>query len=255
VTVPEKPPGAVRVLSWNLERKSPTSPTGRAGIDTLDAMGADVMVLTEARTGFPAGGGHTVWCGPLPYDHLGADERRVVLWSREPWRDVDEVGDAGLPVGRFVAATTDTALGPLRVVGVCVPWHMSNVTVGTRDRAPWEDHLRYLQVLEPLLAGMAGPVVVAGDFNQTIPRIRGGRRDVADAMAACFGSFTVATAGTPPGASKPVIDHVAVSGGLSAVGVFGWPTRSASGVRMSDHDGVGVDLVEAAEGGRGGHDR
>jgi hypothetical protein len=40
---------------------------------------------------------------------------------------------------------TDTPIGPIRFVGVCIPWRDAHVRTGRRDRAPWEDHLRFLE--------------------------------------------------------------------------------------------------------------
>lgn len=51
----------MRIATWNLERKRPTSTTGAKAIEHLFSLDADVMVLTEARRSFPAGDGHVVW--------------------------------------------------------------------------------------------------------------------------------------------------------------------------------------------------
>ena len=119
---------SIRLLTWNLERKKPTTPTGRSGVEFLFGQFPDVMVLTEARTAFPAREGYTVWSRPMHHRHLGEDERRVVLWSKSPWADVNDVGHDDLPSGRFVSGRTNTPLGQLTIVGVCIPWHMSNVS-------------------------------------------------------------------------------------------------------------------------------
>ena len=229
-----------RVLTWNLERKKPSTPTGRAGVDLLHSLDPDVMVLTEARTCFPPRGGHLVGCRPMPYRHLEADERRVVLWSKNPWEDIDDVGVEQMPVGRFVSGCTDTPIGRVRVVGVCIPWHMSNVSVGDRNRTPWEDHLTFLSLLPKVLSEYAEPTVVAGDFNQRVPST-GGRRDVAAALASCFDGHDIVTAGQVVGVAAPLIDHVALGPGLAAHRISGW-LNDHGGVRMSDHGGVGVDV-------------
>lgn len=94
--------------------------------------------------------------------------RKVIAWSRHPWRDTSV--DGFEPTGRFVTGITDTAVGPLRVVGVCIPFPMAHVATGRRDRAPWEDHLTFLQGLDDILDSWAGEqLVVTGDFNQRIP--------------------------------------------------------------------------------------
>ncbi|MFT5203459.1 MAG: hypothetical protein ACI9C1_002859 [Candidatus Aldehydirespiratoraceae bacterium] len=137
----------IRVATWNLERKKPTSPTGQAGVAHLDSLEADILVLTEARRSFPPEKGHLVCAESWGDD----DERKVALWSRNPWRDIDPVGSPDLPPSRYVAATTDTPIGPVRVVGACIPWHMANVVYGTKDRKPWEDHIAYCNALRALI--------------------------------------------------------------------------------------------------------
>lgn len=232
---------SLRVLTWNVERKKATSPTGRAGVEKLFSYDPDVMAITEARTSFPERDGHVVACEPIPHRHLEEDERRVILWSRRPWRDVDTVGHPELPVGRYVSGLTDTPIGTVRVVGVCISWHMANVHSGDRNRKPWQDHLRYLEHLPSVLEQFDEPLIIAGDFNQRIPRRARGNRAAAAAMAEAFEAFDIVTSGAIDGLDQPVIDHIALNGDLAPEGVWGWPAVEG-GVRMSDHAGVGTDI-------------
>ena len=234
----------LRVATWNLERKKPHGPRGRAGIDHLFARRPGVMAVTETWSGFPSRHGHVVCGQPLPYDHVDEDERRVLLWSAFPWTDVDDVGDPGLPVGRFVAGTTQTAVGEVRFIGVCIPWHMSNVSVGTCDKRAWEDHFDYLALLRNLIDDAPTPIVVAGDFNQRVPRVKG-RHDTAAALERCFQRLTIHTAGAVEGAEEPLIDHIATTPDLTAVTVRAWG-NAPSGTRISDHAGVAADFVRPA---------
>jgi len=55
----------MRLATWNLERKKPTSPRGKEAVDYLHGRGADVLVITEARTTFPAQGGHLLFADEL----------------------------------------------------------------------------------------------------------------------------------------------------------------------------------------------
>lgn len=233
----------MRVITWNLERKKPSTPTGSAAVELLTSERPDVVVVTEARVGHLTSlGGYEVTSEPPPSDRFANDERKVLMWSAQPWRDVDCVGDPHMPAGRFVAATTDTPIGEVRVIGVCIPWHMCDVRVDAKDRRPWEQHQRWLELFEPLIAAeCALPVVIAGDFNQRVPRRSGGRRDVAELLAHVMGDFTIVTSGMPAGCERQGVDHIAIDQRLEATEVHGWPSDHG-GVRMSDHDAAVADL-------------
>ena len=78
----------------------------------------DLACLTEARLGWFADEGEVVASEPLAESHHmhRDDGRKILLWSRTGWGDVDHVGSEDIrDLGRFVAATTRTPVGPLRV--------------------------------------------------------------------------------------------------------------------------------------------
>jgi endonuclease/exonuclease/phosphatase family metal-dependent hydrolase len=234
---------ACRALTWNLERKRPSSPTGSAAVARIAACEPDIAVITEIRLGhLDALGGFEIAPESAPPGRFDNDERKVMIWSRSPWRDIDQVGHPDMPSGRFVAGTTATPIGDIRVIGVCIPWHMSDVRSGTKDRKPWEQHRRWLELLEPLLAGSASlPVIIAGDFNQRVPRSPRGNRAMADLLAGVLDGFTTVTAGIVAGCERQGIDHIAINSRLEALSVRGWPSDDG-GVRMSDHDGAFADV-------------
>lgn len=111
---------SVRIVLWNIAWRRRPSPAGRVIADIIGQHTPDLVCLTEAHTNFLPDG-HLI--------HAGADHgyprkegrRKLLLWSRRPWADIDDLGDERLPPGRFVAGVTDTQLGPLRMIGVCVP--------------------------------------------------------------------------------------------------------------------------------------
>jgi len=236
----------MRVVVWNVERKRPTVPTGAAGVRRIERESPDIAVITEARLGhLDSLGGHEITTQPPAGSRFAPDERKALVWSRNPWRDVDDVGDPNMPHGRFIAGTTNTPLGDVRVIGVCIPWHMCDVTYGGKDRKPWEQHLRWLALFAELLrAERALPTIVAGDFNQRVPRRKGGRVDAAEALAQTLSDFEIVTQGTPTGCGRQGIDHIAIDRALTPVAVRGWPNDDG-GVRMSDHDAAVADLALA----------
>jgi hypothetical protein len=107
--------------------------------------------------------------------------------------------------------------------------------------------LDYLDRLAERLAGLDDevPTVIAGDFNQRIPR---GRQpiSVAERLREVLAGWTIHTAGTLP--NGPHIDHIATNQRLILESVRDWPAADDFG-RLSDHAGVVCRLAyaEAAE--------
>ena len=230
---------AVRIATWNVRWRHAGSKPGRRVAQKLADLGADVLVLTEACMDLLPDHGHIVDGGTeWGYRPEREDARKVLMWSARPWTDVDPIGSTDLPGGRWVAATTSTAIGDLRVVGVCVPWPAAHVSTGRRNRVRWQDHLAYLEAARPLLAAQPHPLVVAGDFNQRIPRTRQPVA-AAEALALALEDLTVPTSGdTEVG---PLIDHVALLAGLHAGDLALISARDDLGP-LSDHTGAAVSL-------------
>lgn len=170
----------------------------------------------------------------------GAPRRRkVVLWSRNEWTEVDANAGGRLSDGRFVRGVTDLGESPVEVWGVCIPWRDSHVRTGRKDCKPWEDHLEYLSELNPLLLEKSRfPKIVLGDFNQRIPRARSPVRAY-EALMNAFSPLSIATSGTMPKSGKQAIDHVAHSEELTASDVYDL-SQHHDGKRLSDHFGVVV---------------
>lgn len=232
-----------RVLTWNLARKRPDGPKGARAIDHLFAQAPDVMVLTEARTTSASGTGHSLWCEPPRGSVFAESERKVLLWSQEPWTGIDRVGHDGLDQTRFVSATTQTPIGPVRVLGVCIPWEGAEVQYPIdAKRKRWELHLTFLAVLRNLIDKTAMPTIIAGDFNQQVPRVDYGTKAASAALGDAFSPMTIATAGNLGGTTRPGINHIACSEHFGIQASWGWP--AAYGVdTLSDHEGAGVDLT------------
>lgn len=207
----------------------------------------DIVCLTEARLGwFSEEGGAVVSSEPLSETHSmhRHDGRKILLWSRWGWTDVDRVGSEDIrDLGRFVAATTSTPFGPLRVAGVVIPYRGSNVAHGSRDRTSWEDHRRYLAALQPIVDDRTLPMVVVGDFNQRHPFDSDYLvpEELHTEMLRSLGDLAIATGGNVPGIDRPLIDHVALSPGVRDGELMAWPAAH-DGIEVSDHPGFRLDL-------------
>jgi endonuclease/exonuclease/phosphatase family metal-dependent hydrolase len=242
----------MKCLNWNLEWKTPATEVGRLIREQIAAVSADVVCYTEVvRTMIPEG--HSIESDPdYGYPNDGG-RRKVILWSKQPWTEVDTIGDDEMPSGRFVSGIT----AGVRFVGVCIPWRDAHVNTGRRDRACWEDHLSYCRGLERILARYTTdrtPTCVVGDFNQRIPRV-GQPVNVAKALAdAIPADFLFATEGMKDAEGADLIDHFVVSPDLFISITHIVPRFSRDGTRLSDHVGV-VACIEnnnAKKCGKGG---
>ncbi len=128
----------------------------------------------------------------------------------------------------------------MNVLAVCIPWNDAHVRTGRRDATRWAEHLEFCAALQPavIAATAAGLTIVAGDFNQRIPRTRQ-PPDVASALDDALGPLRVSTAGEQT--VGRLIDHVAVSPTVTVLDVAAW-SNIVDGHRISDHTGVAVTL-------------
>ena len=173
------------------------------------------------------------------------DRRKVLLWSKRPWQEVDKVGSECLPRGRFVTGITHG----IRFVGVCIPWRDAHVRTGRKDRVLWQDHLQFLEAFTPLAdvyrsAGIQ--VCITGDFNQRIPRSRQ-PLEVAQRLADTFGAdWKIVTAGIYDNEGHLLIDHVATCGPLIAHVDKIIPKKLSDGLPLSDHVGIVTTITSTA---------
>jgi endonuclease/exonuclease/phosphatase family metal-dependent hydrolase len=234
---------SLTVATWNTEWRRAVSADARLVRERLLALSPDIICLTEAYAELLSGDGHCI-TSETDYGYpITPGRRKVVLWSREPWDEVDSEGHRDMPPGRFVAGRTSTPAGDLRVVGVCIPWREAHVRSGRRDRQCWEDHLAHLAGLETLAHDWTGPTIVLGDFNQRVPRGPAPAHVYVALEGALLERFAIATAGALQPLGRPAIDHVVHSGDFEAVEVTALSNLAEDGRRISDHFGVSVRLI------------
>ncbi|MFN8375568.1 MAG: endonuclease/exonuclease/phosphatase family protein, partial [Anaerolineae bacterium] len=158
---------------WNTEWRKPTSEAGKLIRQQLVEIQADILCICEGFEGLLPDDGYIV-TSEADYGYpIKPGRRKVLLWSRNPWTEVDYIGSVSLPEGRFIRGKTLTLLGETTILGVCIPWADAHVSTGKRNRKKWEDHLTYLTGLAELLSTMSmRRLLVVGDFNQTMPQQR-----------------------------------------------------------------------------------
>ncbi|ESX09985.1 hypothetical protein X768_16740 [Mesorhizobium sp. LSJC265A00] len=212
-------------------------------IERMGMLSPDVMCLTEAFEGSTVDlGGFEISSRGVIWSDEGPLERKVVLWSRMPWTDIDLTGNQQLQTGGFTAATTTMGIGQVRVVGLCVPHHMAS-PVGIAPCRPWSQQIEYLKGLKSIISTRAQsmPMVVLGDFNQFVPRIWGSKL-ASSVLSNALDGLSICTAGEIPVVNEPAIDHMALSSELQALSVHGIAKHDTDGRKLSDHFGVAVEL-------------
>ena len=219
----------MKILNWNTEWASPSSPRGRQIQEEIARQSPDLICITEGMGGILPEDGAVLESGPDYGYGLQAHRRKGMLWARDGFLSESNPEPEGMPPGRFVTGRLGSGL---LVVGVCIPWDRAHVSSGARNRRPWEDHLAYLTALEPWLKGCEGPVLVIGDFNQTVPRSRAPVA-VYETMTACFAGLEILTEGIQ--SSRPLIDHAVASPGIM---LDHWQELP----NLSDHIGWSAEL-------------
>jgi endonuclease/exonuclease/phosphatase family metal-dependent hydrolase len=233
----------IRIGVWNCEWKTPKSVKGKRIAEKLAGLDADILCVTEGYRNLFSPHGNVISSHPDCGYPIVKDRRKVLLWTRDDWIFTDQIGSPTIPKGRYVSGVTETPLGFLTVLGLCIPWHMAHVTSGKKNRKLWEDHLSYLNGLKDILLQHEGqPIVVLGDFNQTVPRGWQPKKVFAGLVAALEGQVEIATSGCYPEPDKPLIDHVAHSRHLEPVNVDFISRFDDDGQKLSDHNGVVVEL-------------
>ncbi|MHB9470835.1 endonuclease/exonuclease/phosphatase family protein [Mesorhizobium sp. W050] len=226
--------------NWNIQRQPPNKPQARMMIERIAALSPDVVCLTEAFEGSTKDlGGFEISVRGVLWSQELALERKVVLWSREPWVDADLSGNEAVQSGGFVSAVTTTALGEVRVVGVCVPYHLAS-PVDVASKCPaWSQQIKYLMGLKSKISSrpQTMPMILMGDFNQYVPRIWGSKA-ASSALIEAICDLSICTSGQVKELNRPTIDHIALSPELFATSVIGVDEHDETGKKLSDHFGV-----------------
>ncbi|HEX6535479.1 MAG TPA: endonuclease/exonuclease/phosphatase family protein [Gemmatimonadaceae bacterium] len=249
----------MRLATWNLERPRRGSvrrlPGLRARIATIDA---DVWVLTETNdeaVDLSASHPHRVSTDPIPGLHTSG-ERWTTIWSRLPAMRL-ETYDSQIAA----CARLDAPGGRLLVYGTVLPYHAD---AGRSGRAkPWKEFRRIVPRQradwERLRAEFPDDrLCVAGDLNQSLDERRWHGRQwygaastralLLDALAAA--RLTCVTAhdlvATGHLSTQSTIDHICIDLALAdrVRTVGAWEAGCGDGVRLSDHNGVYVELAD-----------
>lgn len=233
----------IRLVNWNVEWATVRSPRFAEIRNRIEKHDPDIICLTETHDTLLPNTGHSI-CSRTDYGYpIKQGRRKVALWSRLPWRKTDDLGLPSLPPGRFISGITQTSLGDVTVVGVCIPWAMSRVRGSSFEkREMWADHREYLHGLKKVLAKFSlDRLILMGDFNQRLVGRSSVPSDIRSALKDAVPSgITIATS-TLGYQGRRAIDHIALSDDLVAesLGVI----SNIDGHRqLSDHFGIFAHL-------------
>lgn len=236
-------PNSITVVNWNIEWRRRSNRNGAELHSRIVSLEPDICCITEGHTDFLDGVYHSIFSHADYGYPIKPDRRKVALWSRNPWREINMVGSDDMPPGRFVSGVTDTSFGPVRCVGICIPWSHAHVTTGRKDAKAWEEHLRYLEGLARYLREVdARKLIILGDFNQMIPRARAPKRVYERLMVAIPSGTEVLSSGAIPEINRQAVDHIVVSSDLRGSTPIGLSNVTENGKRLSDHFGIATSL-------------
>ena len=111
----------MKLVNWNVEWTTPRSSRRAEILRRIAAHEPEVVCLTETHIDLLPDG-YVIASNPDYGSPIKEGRRKVLLWSRTPWEQSDDVGKRSLPPGRFVSGVTDTSIGTVSVIGVCIPW-------------------------------------------------------------------------------------------------------------------------------------
>ncbi len=240
----------LHIATWNLDGYG----SGAAKrlpfqIETLFALRADVLVLTEVRdtTRLP---GMQFWWSAEGTGTYASRDRAVGIASTWEGYSLD-VADSRLSV--CVSLDLPPPLGRVVVYGTVIPYAMDGVRQGVAT--PWERHRNAVADIvgdlarlrsDPALSGAS--FVLAGDFNTCLdgsgwygePKAR--LSLVEGLERAGMHCHTLENIRQTRGATRALVDHVWASGNLSLLEPLQiWCDRDEPG-RLSDHNGVALRL-------------
>jgi endonuclease/exonuclease/phosphatase family metal-dependent hydrolase len=246
----------LRLANWDVNR--PVAPSRVAAVRAaIGAVGADIIVLTEAHDALCPGYGHSLGSLPGRDGRHAPQHRWVKICSRFPLQPLP-VSDAH----RTVAARVDPGGGTVVLFGTVLPWKGST----WRDAAPhdaFREALR-LQMEDVKRLRHAFPdddVFMIGDFNQDLcgghyagtaanGRLPGAHLHDAGLVAITAGRNDPVRRAAPAYACS---DHMSMP--LDARWTVGdvrcWPDAPASQAGLSDHFGVVADLFHTGSASRG----
>ena len=208
----------LKISCWNSDWATPSSKRGKFFIEKFDS---DIICLTEGYENLLPKDGYII-SSHEDYGYKSKNGRRkVILWSKNEWTDIDKLGSKDIPSGRFISGVTSG----IRIIGLCIPWRFAHVSTGRKYRKPWEDHLSFIQNL----SFSNQKTIILGDFNQNIPK-KNQPEKVFSSLSNMIDGFNLLT-------TNMGLIHIVISTDLIAESIEKIATKN-----NSDHDGINCSI-------------
>lgn len=235
----------MRIATWNLERGGRTRAARTAQEETLRALGADIIILTEPPPSYKPRanlvGSPALRPGPRE------NESWVVITGRSL-----EPMDLDTPYTRMAVAARALVEGRTVVIyGAVLPWLSVRSHAPDLVRAEEDFNAVFTRVLEEQKSDLerlritADLVVWAGDFNQSLRGpLRGCSRKGRTALNDCLAALGFVAWNDDAAHARPDLRAVDLLCGpkSQAVRARGRINPVRDGIVMSDHAGYWVDL-------------
>ena len=87
------------IINWNVQWASSRSPRGSEILRRSLTHSPEIICFTEAYTGHQAEAGHVISFEPDYGYPIKEGRRKTLLWSKEPWINIDNFGLVSMPRG------------------------------------------------------------------------------------------------------------------------------------------------------------
>ena len=245
----------IRVATWNLERPG-KSQTGRLPkiLDRIQQVDADIWILTETNEIIVPGSDYAGFASPPVEGLHRKGEHWTTIWSRFPVIGVIPTHAPEIAV----CVEIDSPIGPLVVYGNVLPYHADRTSDGYRS---WQSHYESIpkhgvdwrKIRDEYPKHL---ICVAGDLNQSRDDRRWdgrlwygtqkGRTMLTNTLAECDHACVTEEDFVSTGKlmSRSSIDHICIDVDhvTSVLKVDAWEPYDSDGTRLSDHNGVSVDI-------------
>lgn len=240
----------MRLINWNFARRAPETWQAGVMLARIRDEAPDVVVLTEAHeSSLALLSGHALSDVGVHWGGEAASERKVVLWSKQSWREVSHYPPLST-LGGAVCGITLTPLGDVRVLAVCTPYNFAWPEGMDPRPQLWEQHIAFLDALEAALEVMPSgpPIVIAGDFNQSLP-LSWGSWKAHHRLIAALSGYPILTRGDINPIGKQTVSHIAAVSSLRAGAVRALANLDSEDKPLSDHFGIVIDFEPGGPGG------